>query len=76
MTGEQFHELCLYCLVDVADTDLLSRGESFPGAERGKGQRFTWMAFEQVAQEYLYPLFIKKHIHDLPKQLTLLTENE
>ena len=76
VTGEQFHELCLYCLVDITTTGLLSLGESFPGAESGKGQQFTWLPFEQVEQAYLYPLFIKKHIHDLPKQLTLLTENE
>ena len=76
VTGERFHELCLYCLVDVTNTDLLSRGKSFPGAEWEKGQRFTWMPFDQAEQAYLYPLFIKKHIRELPEQLTLLTEIE
>lgn len=76
VTGEQFHELCLYCLVDVTNTELLSRGGVFPGAEGEKGQQFTWLPFERVEREYLYPMFIKKRIRDLPKQLTLLTENE
>lgn len=76
VTGERFHELCLYCLVDVTNTKLLSRGESFLGAESEKGHRFTWLPFDRIEREYMYPLFLKKHIHDLPEQLTLLTEIE
>ena len=36
VTGEQFHELCLYCLVDVTNTELLSRGGVFRGQNREK----------------------------------------
>ena len=76
VTGERFHELCLYYLVDVTNTDLLFRGERFVGLEHEKGQWFTWLPFDQAEQEYLYPLFIKKQIRSLPEKLTLLTEIE
>lgn len=76
VTGERFHELCLYYWIDVADSRLLSQGECFAGPEREKGHRFTWLPFEQVETAYLYPLFLKKHIRSLPEHLTLLTEIE
>lgn len=28
-SGENFHEICFYILIDCSDTDLASRGESF-----------------------------------------------
>lgn len=76
VTGERFHELCMYYLMDVTGTVLLSRGESFAGPEREKGHRFIWLPFDQVETAYLYPLFLKRHIRSLPERLTLLTEIE
>ena len=35
VTGARFHELCLYYLVDVSETDLLSKGERFTMTEDG-----------------------------------------
>lgn len=29
VTGEQFHEICIYFLMDISHTDLLSKGEQF-----------------------------------------------
>lgn len=76
VTGERFHELCFYFLIDVSDTDIPVMVEHFTGAETEQGQEFYWLTLEQVEQEYLYPLFLKKCIHDLPDKLTLLTEVE
>lgn len=74
VSHEKYHELCFYFLMDISQTDLLSRGESFSGAERHHRQRFCWLPFESLADAYLYPLFIKERIFDLPQQLELLTE--
>ena len=76
VTGERFHELCMYFLVDASGTALPVMENHFTGAEVAKGQEFYWLTFEQVEREYLYPLFLKKHIRSLPEQLALLTEIE
>ncbi|MBP3704922.1 MAG: NUDIX domain-containing protein [Clostridia bacterium] len=75
-TEERFHEVCLYYLVDVSETDLLARGESFTREEGSDVHTFRWLPFEQLRDEYLYPLFIKEQIFHLPEQLTLMAEFE
>lgn len=74
--GMDYHELCLYFLMDVAATDLLSRGEQFCVAEGNRRHRFEWLPFARLEQEYFYPLFLKKEIFHLPGQFTIRTERE
>ncbi len=73
---EKFHELCLYFLLDVSKTDLLSKGERFIIPEGKHTHEFVWLAFERLKEEYFYPLFLKERIFCLPNELTLLTEYE
>ena len=40
VTGERFHELCLYFLMDASDTDLFSRGDVF---ERREGEEEPYL---------------------------------
>lgn len=72
VSGERYHELCLYFLVDVSQTPLLSWGECFARTEGKHLHRFQWLPFAQLEQEHLYPLFIKKEIFRLPEQLELI----
>ncbi|MBQ9227694.1 MAG: NUDIX domain-containing protein [Eubacterium sp.] len=72
---EKFHELCIYYLVDVSDTDLVNR-ERFAGLETKNNEIFEWLDVDTLNEQYLYPLFIKKRINDLPQQLEMLTERE
>lgn len=72
----RYHELCLYFLMDVSDTDLLSRGNTFSHAEETHVNRFEWLTYERLMDEYFYPLFLKKRIFALPDELTLLTNRE
>ncbi len=74
----RYHELCLYFLMDISKTDLLSRGEAFvcTDAENGTELRFEWLSFECLKDEYFYPLFLKEKIFDLPDRLTLITNRE
>lgn len=76
VTGERFHELCIYFLIDPSGTDLLSRGEVFQTSEAGRIHTFRWLSFEQVRQAYLYPLFIKQEIDHLPQNLTIIANFE
>ena len=76
VSRENYHELCLYFLVDVSKTDLLERGGAFTLSENGIEHRFEWLKFEELKDKYLYPLFIKEEIFRLPENLTLITQTE
>lgn len=76
VTGERFHEVCLYYLIDVSETDILSRGETFACREGSRTHQYTWLPFERLEGEYFYPHFLKKKIFHLPEQLTMQAEFE
>jgi 8-oxo-dGTP pyrophosphatase MutT (NUDIX family) len=71
-----YHELCIYFLMDITDTDLLSRGKNFTANEGHRTHTFEWLEFERLENEYFYPLFLKKDIFNLPNVLTIRTEIE
>ncbi len=71
-----YHELCIYFLMDIADTDLPERGQQFTLHERHRTHTFEWMEFERLNKEYFYPLFLKKDIFNLPNVFTIRTEIE
>lgn len=71
-----FHELCIYFLMDISDTNLLSKGEKFSLKEQHHTHKFEWLAFERLKNEYFYPLFLKESIFHLPEQFTIRTEYE
>ena len=72
----RYHELCIYFLMDVNDTDLLSRGKSFTMREGKHIHTFEWLEFDRLKDEYFYPLFLKKDIYNLPDIFTIRTESE
>ena len=72
----QYHELCIYYLMDVSGTDLLKRGEAFLWKEGSRTHSFRWLNFESLQDEYFYPLFLKKDIFRLPDTFTIRTEVE
>lgn len=71
-----YHELCIYFLMDISDTDLLSRGRCFTAREGHRSHTFEWLAFERLQDAYFYPLFLKKDIFQLPDVFTIRTEIE
>ncbi len=71
-----YHELCLYFLLDASGTDLLLRGDQFRGPERRHVHDFAWLPFDRLRDEYFYPLFLKTEIFHLPEGLTLRTDRE
>ena len=74
--GLNYHEICIYYLMDITSTDLLSRGEVFTSKEGNRAHTFEWLAFERLKDEYFYPLFLKKDIFTLPNEFTIRTEIE
>lgn len=70
-TGERFHEICIYYLVDG---EALPR-EDFVFPEGDRINRFEWTPIEALKDKYLYPEFLRERIHQLPEQLEMLTVN-
>jgi len=72
----RYHELCVYFLMDITDTELLSKGEKFTTKEGKRTHSFEWLAFDRLKDEYFYPRFLKKDIFSLPEVLAIRTEIE
>ena len=72
VSGEQFHDICIYFLMDISHTDLLSKGEQFVLNENNQRHTFEWLAFDRLKDEYFYPIFLKEKIFDLPEKLTII----
>ncbi|MDY4609583.1 MAG: NUDIX domain-containing protein [Sphaerochaetaceae bacterium] len=75
---EQYHEICMYYLVDISKTDIQNRGDCFSCMESRTNERqvFSWMPIEDVPQAYLYPEFIKERIlRTLPDTLECTVEH-
>ena len=71
-----YHEICIYYLMDISETGLLEKGERFTLNEGHHIHDFEWLAFERLQDEYFYPIFLKTNIYNLPKQFTIRTEYE
>ena len=71
--GERFHELCIYFLIDVSGTDLLTRGEAFSSTEPWWNTQFEWIPFEKLEESDLSPYFIRERILKIPQNLELIT---
>ena len=71
-----YHELCIYFLMDISDTGLLARGEKFTLKEDKHTHIFEWLEFGRLKEEYFYPLFLKENIYHLPEVFTIRTEME
>lgn len=71
-----YHELCLYFLMDVSDTDLLERGRIFTQTEGNITHTFEWLEFDRLWNEDFYPRFLKKEIYNLPDKFAIRTELE
>lgn len=74
--GLRYHELCIYFLMDISDTDLYKKDAAFTLTEGTHTHTFEWLKFEQLKNKYFYPLFLKDEIFNLPKEFTIRTEFE
>lgn len=71
-----YHELCIYFLLDISGTGLQDRGNKFTLYERQHIHEFEWLPFDQLKNEYFYPIFLKTEISNLPENFTIRTEFE
>ena len=71
-----YHELCIYFLMDIENTDLLARGTLFTEHEGKHIHTFEWLEFDRLKDEYFYPIFLKKEIFNLPNTFIIRTDIE
>ena len=71
-----YHEICIYFLMDISETELLEKGERFTLQEGRHIHYFEWLSFERLSEEYFYPIFLKTGIFNFPEQFTIRTEYE
>ncbi len=62
--------------MDVSEIKLSENGDKFTRMEDNQTHIFEWLEFDRLKDEYFYPLFLKKEIFNLPKELELRTETE
>ena len=76
VTKINYHEICIYYLVDITHTNILSLGHKFILHENEHIHEFEWLDFSRLKDVYFYPLFLKKDIYNIPESLTIRTEIE
>lgn len=67
----QYHELCIYFLMDISDTNLLEKGDTFTQTEGHLTHTFEWLKFDRLKNESFYPIFLKEKIYNLPNEFTI-----
>lgn len=69
-----YHELCIYFLMDISESELSAQGNRFTLTEGKHVHTFEWLPFEKLKDAYFYPLFLKEDIFHLPECFTIRTE--
>lgn len=72
----QYHEICIYFLIDIEESSILQMGNKFTLQEGNHTHDFEWLEFDSLKDLYFYPLFLKNEIFNIPEILTLRTEIE
>ncbi len=73
--GETFHEIAFYFLLDLVDTSLFEKSNPFVLKEGGEQRlRFYWKPIGELKELYMYPLFLKERILNLPQTLEHIIE--
>ncbi|MGL4336045.1 MAG: NUDIX hydrolase [Turicibacter sp.] len=74
-SGDKFHELGFYYLLNLKNDSLLDKGNEFMMTEGGKHRlEFSWKSLEEIKDLYIYPLFLKERILNLPEHVEHIVE--
>lgn len=74
-SGDRFHEIGLYYLLDIKDESIFKKGNEFITNENGQHDlMFTWVELEKIKDLYIYPLFLKERIMNLPDYVEHIIE--
>lgn len=73
VSNENYHEICIYFLIDYSNTDLLSRGNQFTLIENKHKHVYEWLEFGRLEKEYFYPIFLKEAIFNLLEYMQIIS---
>ncbi|MCM1286638.1 MAG: NUDIX domain-containing protein [Bacteroides sp.] len=74
--NEKFHELCIYYLININNTDFNNFEDEFSLDEGNNTNFFKWISFEKLGEQLVYPIFIKDEIFNLPDSLEMKIDYE
>lgn len=57
--GEKFHELCIYYLIDVSNTDLVNSSDMFTTRKSKHNEIFYWLSIDSLKDD-IFILFLLK----------------
>lgn len=74
---EDFHEICFWYLLDMADDCLINIESEFVHKDNEEQYHtFYWKDIDEIKDLNIYPLFIKKNILQLPQVIEHLVEKK
>lgn len=74
--GIDFHEIGMYYLVDVSDTDFSLYEQKFETKEQNRTNFYEWLDISNIDDKILYPKFIKDEINNIDNGLKLIITRE
>lgn len=75
-TGTKFHEVGIYYLVSLENTDFDHFDCAFETEEENKINHYQWLDIDRIGNVSLHPLFIKREIKNLGDDLKLIITKE
>lgn len=75
-SGRKFHEIGIYYLVDISNTDFCHNEAVFKKEEANRSNTYEWLDIDNLDSVELYPKFIKDEIKNPNKDLKLIITNE
>lgn len=74
--GKQFHEIGVYYLVNIDNTNFNHFEPVFETQEANRTNTYEWLDIDNLDNVLLYPLFLKDEIKNLDKSLKLIITRE
>ena len=72
----RFHEICMYYLIDIKDTNLIKKEKPYTIKEGKHTFRLRWVKKKELKNQYFYPVFLKEKIMNIPENLEMNIEKE
>ncbi len=68
--GKSFQQLGFYYLLEPSSEFTLDKNLDFAGIEEEKGIEFKWLDLSSIENAPIKPDFLKKHLNNLPNEVT------
>ena len=73
---KKYHELGVYYLVDISNTDILSKGNEFEIKEDSVTHLFKWLDIDSLENELIFPLFIRTKLKKIEYHIQMIVDKD